>query len=237
MHRYLGGIITFAALIAGAHAARAQSANYNPIRVDSGLSGTYVSASGRGGFGAVVEPKYSIHDQLSIGFRLEAAVMFGGSFGSDGSTKMELGAAAAVLAKGEYMLTSSGVRPFVGLGLGMFDIASQSIAAGPMTAAIDQKAGRYFGVAPQLGLDLGRLRLAATYNAILGADVEVHQMIGNIDQKSSYSQNYLTFEMSVRFGGGRIARPAPAPMYVAPPMPPPPPAAAPPPAATPPAGQ
>lgn len=236
MHRYLGGFIALAALLAGAHVAAAQAANYNPIRVDSGLSGTYVSASGRGGFGAVVEPKFSIHDQVSVGFRLEAAVMFGGSFGNDGSTKMELGAAAAVLAKGEYLLTTSGVRPFVGLGLGMFDIASQSVAAGPMTAAIDQRAGRYFGVAPQLGIDLGRLRLAATYNAILGADIEVRQTIGGVDQSASYSQNYLTFEMSFRFGGGRIVRPAPVPVFVAPPPgaappPPPPPAAAPPPAA------
>jgi hypothetical protein len=40
-----------------------------------------------------------------------------------------------------------------------------------MTAGIDQKAGRYFGIAPQIGVDLGRLRLAATYNMILGADI------------------------------------------------------------------
>lgn len=236
MHRYLGGFLALAALLAGAHVAAAQAANYNPIRVDSGLSGTYVSASGRGGFGAVVEPKFSIHDQVSVGFRFEAAVMFGGSFGSDGSTKMELGAAAAVLAKGEYLLTTGTIRPFVGLGLGMIDIASQSVAAGPMTAAIDQRAGRYFGVAPQLGIDLGRMRLAATYNAILGADIEVHQTIGGVDQSASYSQNYLTFEMSFRFGGGRIVRPAPVPVFVAPPPgaappPPAPPAAAPPPAA------
>jgi len=238
MHRYLGGFLALAALLAGAHVAAAQAANYNPIRVDSGLSGTYVSASGRGGFGAVVEPKFSIHDQISVGFRFEAAVMFGGSFGND-STKVDLGATAAVLAKGEYLLTTGTVRPFVGLGLGVFDIVSQSVEAGPMTSGVDQKAGRYFGVAPQLGIDLGRLRLAATYNAILGADVEVHQMVGNINQTSSYSQNYLTFEMSVRFGGGRIVRPAPAPVFMAPPppppgaapLPPPPPAAAPAPAA------
>jgi outer membrane protein W len=233
MHHYRTGILAFAALVAGAHAAHAQAANYQPIRVDSGLVGTYASASGRGGFGAIVEPKFAIHDQVSVGLRFEGAVMFGGSFGND-STKVSLGAVASALAKGEYLLTTGTVRPFVGLGLGVFDIVSQSVEAGPMTSSVDQRAGRYFGVAPQIGIDLGRLRLAATYNAILGADVEVHQTVGNIDQTASYSQNYLTFEMSFRFGGGRIVRPAP--IFVAPPMPapappPPPPAAAPPPAA------
>ncbi len=203
MHRLACGLLVVCAWTA---VARAQAQNYEPIRVDSGLTGTYVGGSGRGGFGAVVEPKFLVHDQIAVGARLEAAVMFGGNIGSDGDTKMDMGAAAAVLAKGEYYFTTSNVRPFVGLCLGMFDLASQSIAAGPMTASIDQKAGRYFGVTPQVGIDLGRLRLAAAYNAILGADIEVHQMVGNTMQTASFSQNYLTFEMSFRFGGQR--RPA-----------------------------
>ncbi len=164
-----------------------------------------MSASGRGGFGAVVEPKYAVHDQISVGLRLEGAVMFGGSIGNDGSTSMDMGAAASVMAKGEYLFTTTSVRPFVGLGLGMIDIASQSISTSQSNASIDQKAGRYFALAPQIGVDLGRLRLAATYNAIIGADIEVHQMVGGMDQKASFSQNYLTFELGFRFGGGRIA--------------------------------
>ena len=62
-----------------------------------------------------------------------------------------------------------------------------AIAPGPGTAGISPKAGRYFGVAPQLGIDLGRLRLAASYNAILGADIEVTQMIGDVQQTAEYT--------------------------------------------------
>jgi len=227
MHRLIASVIALGASMVGARAAWAQAENYNPVRVDSGLSGTYVSASGRGGFGAVVEPKFMIHDNIAVGGRLEAAVMFGGNIGSDGSTKMDMGAAAAVLAKGEYLLGTSAVRPFVGLGIGVIDIASQSVSAGPMTAGVDQKAGRYFAVAPQIGVDLGRLRLAATYNMILGADIEVHQMVGGVDQTASFSQNYLTFEMSFRFGGGRKAKPLPVYAPPAPVVPAPAPAPAP----------
>ena len=213
MHRIFIGLV----VVGISSVAHAQAENYNPIRVDSALSGTYVSASGRGGFGAVVEPKFAVHDQISVGLRLEGAVMFGGNIGNDGNTSMDMGAAASMMAKGEYLFTTTDVRPFVGLGLGMIDIASQSISTSTMSASIDQKAGRYFAVAPQIGIDLGRLRLAATYNVIMGADIEVHQMIGGIDQKASFSQNYLTFELGIRFGGGRIAKPIPAGQITSPP--------------------
>jgi len=213
------------ALTAGARDARAQAENYNPIRFDSGLTGAYVGSSGRGGFGAMAELKLMAQDHVAVGARFEAAVMFGGSVGQD-DVQMDMAGAAAALAKGEYLYGDGPVRPFVGLGLGVFTIASQSLAAGPNTTGIDQKGGRYFGIAPQLGVDLGRLRLAATYNVMLGADIEVHQMIGNVDQTASFSQNYLSFEMSLRFGGGRKHRApttvlVPAPVIPAPIAPPP----------------
>src|SRR5215212_5735697 len=57
--------------------AHAQAASYQPIRVDSGLSGSYASDSGRGGFGGVVEPKLYVHDNIAVGARVEALIMFG----------------------------------------------------------------------------------------------------------------------------------------------------------------
>jgi outer membrane protein X len=210
LHRLVAAAVGIAWSVAGAGLARAQAEDYEPFRFDSGLTGTYVSSNGRGGFGAVMEPKVLIHDQVAIGARFEAAVMFGGNIGAAGDVKMDMGAAANILAKGEYLVSTSAVRPFVGLGLGFYSIGSQSISTGSMSAAIDQKGGRYFGIAPQLGIDLGRVRLAATYNAILRADIEVHQVVGGAQQTASFSQNYLTFEMSFRFGGDRMARQPPA---------------------------
>lgn len=233
MTRFILGAVAAATVIAGAGDAFAQAEHYEPFRFDSGLSGTYVSASGRGGFGAVIEPKFYVHDNIAVGARLEAAVMFGGSIDqASGDTSMDMGAVAAAAVKGEYLLGTGPIRPFAGLGLGVYDIGSQSIQAGPSTTGIDQKAGRYFGLSPQLGIDLGRLRLAATYNMIVGADIEVHQMIGGVEQTASFSQNYLTFELSIRFGG----RKKPAPPMMAPMGPPPmgpPPPMAPPPMASP----
>jgi len=45
MHRLIASVIALGVLMFGARAAWAQAENYNPVRVDSGLSGTYVSAS------------------------------------------------------------------------------------------------------------------------------------------------------------------------------------------------
>ena len=230
MRTFSIGVLALPLVAALAGTARGQAAHYDPIRVDTGLSGTYVMSNSRGGFGAIVEPKFLVHDNIAVGVRFEGAVMFGGDFGQDGDVKVDMGAVAVALAKGEYLVGRGGVRPFVGFGVGMYDIVSQSVEAGPMTTGVDQKAGRYFGVSPQVGVDLGRLRLAATYNAILGADIEIHQMVGGVEETSSFSQNYFTFELSFRFGGRRRA--APPPPMIAPPPPPmiaPPPPPAPPP--------
>ncbi len=203
-------------------AARAHADDYDPLHVETGLVGTYASSNGRGGVGAVFEPKLMLDDHFAVGGRLEAAVMFGGRITAAGDTAMDVGAVGALLAKGEYLFGSGSVRPFAGLGVGVFDIASEAVATGQTTASIDQKAGRYFGLAPQAGVELGRVRLAITYDAILGADIEVHQMIGTAAQTTSYSQSYLGFELAFRFGGGvpdravgyadaRAARSAPGP--------------------------
>lgn len=66
-----------------------------------------------------------------------------------------------------------------------------------------QNAGSYFGVAPQVGLELGGFRLSATYNRILGADVEVRQQVGGEVETKKYSQNYFTVELGFRIGGRR----------------------------------
>ena len=200
----------------------AQAENYEPLRFDSGLTGSYVSASGRGGFGALAELKFMVHDNIAVGARAEGEVMFGGNIGAEGDVQMDIAAVSAGFAKAEYYLGTGSVRPMVGFGLGVFNIGSQSISAGQMTAGVDQKAGRYFGVAPQIGIDLGRVRFAATYNAILGASIEVRQTVGTVEQTESFSQNYFAFEMSVRFGGGR-KRPPPQMILVPVGAPPPPP--------------
>jgi hypothetical protein len=111
---------------------------------------------------------------------------------------------ACGLLKGEYLLGTGAVRPFVSLGAGVYSMGSHTFVSGPDgEAGISTTTGRYFGVAPEVGIDLGRVRLAATYNAILGADVEYRRTSGGIEHRESFSQSYLSLELSFRFGGDR----------------------------------
>jgi hypothetical protein len=187
--------------IVGAAPAFAEAEHYEQIRVDGGMTGSTVAVSERNGVGGMAEVKAMVNDNLAIGGRVEIAVMFGGHLGQD-NLPIDVAMAACALLKGEVLLGTGPVRPFVGFGAGLYTIGSHSIDAGPTTHGIYTKVGDYFGVAPQVGVDLGRMRLAVTYNAIVGAGIDVHQRMGTADQTTTVSQNYLSLELSFRFGGG-----------------------------------
>ena len=178
----------------------ADAQHYEQIRVDVGMTGSSVSISDRNGVGFVTEIKVNVHDNVAIGGRVEFAVMFGGLVDDE---ELPFGMAACGLVKGEYLLGTGPVRPFVGIGLGVYSIGSHTIIDDAGDSRIDTTVGRYVGVAPAVGVDLGRLRLAATYNAILGTSVEYRTMSGGLEQRETLSQNYLSLEASLRFGGGR----------------------------------
>ena len=186
------------------------SSKYEDVRIDAGLTGSMAGVSDRNGAGMVTEIKAMVTDGLAIGGRVEVAVMFGGHVGND-QLPLEIAMAACGLAKAELFLAPGPIRPFVAFGAGGYTIGAQTIDSGPNTTGIYQQTGRYFGVAPEVGIDLGRVRLAATYNAIVGASLEIHQMTGNVPQTSRVSQNYLSLELSFQFGGG--VKPLPHPRY------------------------
>jgi len=196
------GMVTFGHL----RAAGAESEHYEQIRFDGGLTGSSVGVRDRSGVGMVAEIKAMVHDHVAVGGRVEIAVMFGGVVGQD-ELPLDVSMAASGLIKAELYGGTGSIRPFVALGAGGYTIGSHSIQSGPNTAGISTSIGRYFGVAPEVGVDLGPVRIAATYNAILGASLEVHDMVGNAPQTTHVSQNYLSIELSFRFAGGRKPRP------------------------------
>ena len=205
--------ILLAALLslAGARAAHAESEHFEQIRADGGLGVSKAALDDRGGISLIAEVKAMVTDDLAIGGRVEIAMIYGGVLGMD-ELPFDFTLAASGLVKGEFFLPGSErylVRPFVGLGAGAYTIGSHQIQDGPNTSGISTAIGRYFGVAPQVGIDIGRVRLAATYNAILGATLEVHDQVGTAQEITRVSQNYLTLELSFRFAGGRKSIPPP----------------------------
>lgn len=179
----------------------AEAEHYEEIRVDAGMTGSAVGVSDRNGAGFVAEIKVNAHDHVAIGGRVEIAVMFGGRVDD---AELPFGMAAAGLVKAEYLLGTGPVRPFAGLGAGVYSLGSHTIVSDPDGGGgVSTTVGRYVGLAPQLGVDLGRVRLAATYNAVLGTSVEYRRTSGGVEHREAYSQSYLSLELSFRFGGGR----------------------------------
>ena len=190
-----------AALLAVGGDARADAEHYEQLRFDVGLTGSTVGVSDRNASGFVAEIKVNVHDNVAVGGRVEIAVMFGGRVADE---ELPFGMAACGLVKGEYLLGTGVVRPFAALGAGVYSMGSYTIVEDDAgDSGISSTTGRYVGVAPELGLDLGRVRLAATYNAILGTSVEYRRTSGGVEHRESYSQSYLSLELSFRIGGGR----------------------------------
>lgn len=208
--KILGSLLVLASL-AVASSAAAQAQNYQPVRVDVTAYGAYAPGDAATyGFGAVVEPKYNLTDQLALGLRLEGGgfVMQSVEVGGTNAVKIDqnVRVVSAYLAKAEYYLTTSPVRPFVGLGLGLYQIdsGSQSMTGGG--SIVQQvKSTKGFGVCPQVGVNFGGFRLAATYHVITGDEqVIATQAIGApAPTETKLSKNFLAFEIGGTIGGNR----------------------------------
>jgi hypothetical protein len=199
-------VSVIALLVVESHDAFAEAETYEQVRVDTGITASRASVPDRNGVGFTVEIKAMLHDRLAIGGRVELAMMFGGDIGRGEALPLQFAIAACGLLDGEFFIADIGeglLRPWVGIGAGAYTIGGQTIASGPDHSGVSQTTGGYFGVAPQVGIDVGRVRFAATYNAILGATLVVRHTVGTVEQTYEYSQNYLSLELSFRFGGGR----------------------------------
>ena len=183
-------LLLVAVLVAGIVSANAQSENYKAFKVDLGLLYAIPGGDGiTGGIGYYLEPKYNLTDNIALGLKLEGAVM-----GADDIS----GASASITALGSYQLTGdyyfgdSKVRPFLGLGTGIYSMGSIdydfSLDA-DSNMSLDY--GSKFGFAPRAGLLLGHFRVAMEYNVITGIEDPLP------------SRNYLSFKVGFEIGGGK----------------------------------
>lgn len=197
MKRLLSAIFALTLLLLSS-SVFAQSKNYRLIRVDLGLTGAYSPGDLKSaGLGAYIQPMVNIHDFVSVGLRFEGDLLVGGNI-SNGGSQFEVGgtAVASYLAKGEFTLSKTAIRPFVGMGMGMYKLGSIGLNS---DGGASVEAGRHFGVMPQVGINLGHFRMALAYNAIAGKS----QFDASILELNEVSRNYFTFELAMSIGGGR----------------------------------
>lgn len=161
------------------------------IRV--GLDLGYASAKGGGGVLVVLEPKYNLTDNSSVGLRLGSAA-FGRAVEIDGeSLDLDISTNANYLVTYDYYFNNgnSSVAPFLGTGLGVYSLASVSANENSILGIASKSE---FGGMIRGGVELGKFRLGLEYNIIPKTDLESG---GNV------KNSYLGFSLGFYVGGGK----------------------------------
>src|SRR5919199_2331347 len=116
--------LLFYILVAGSATAQ----DYKPFKVNLSLG--YAKALGRGLSGGALlalEPKYGVGDHFDVGFRLESSFIARGVTYNYRTTTGDVVAFSSYLFTGTYLFGSGTTRPFMGLGAGLFRIASSDL--------------------------------------------------------------------------------------------------------------
>ncbi len=176
--------------------------NLKPFKVDLSVGYAIPGGSGsKGGVLFVVEPKYAVMSQLSLGLRMEAAVVarFAG-YGPDGTpTDISVKASGSYLATGDYYFTDNhSFRPFAGAGAGIFRLAGVEMNSTSGGVSATTK----FGGMIRAGVELSHFRLGIEYNLVPETTFSGYDNNGNPATLTS-KNGYIGLKIGVCFGGGK----------------------------------
>lgn len=177
--------LAFLLIILTVQLAKAQNEaddTFKKFKVDVSLGYAIPQGSGtKGGIIFVIEPKYAVLQQFSVGLRMEAAALVDNlDYNGNSGTVTVLG---SYLATGDYYFTNSKFRPFAGIGAGVYRSASGTFVDGNNTSTT--QTASQFGFMARGGFELGHLRVGIEYNFL------------------KENAGYLGLKLGVCFGGGR----------------------------------
>ncbi len=190
-------------LLAFAASSSAQDeGEFKPFKVDVSL-GYAIPMGGQGSKGGalfVIEPKYAVIPQLSVGLRIESAVMLAGVNLSTGEYNSTSSAKAAVsyLATGDYYFNNNDFRPFAGAGAGVFTTAGVTIDSDNPNIA----EGTKFGGMVRAGFEYKHFRFGAEYNLVPKSTVPPSDATTN--DGYTIQNAYIGIKLGVCIGGGRL---------------------------------
>jgi len=193
-------ILTFCSILS--FSANAQESSFKPFKVDVSLG--YAIPGGKGSKGGVlfvVEPKYAVISNLSVGLRMEGAVVarFSGYDENGNPMDASVKASASYLATGDYYFnTNSSFRPFTGAGAGIFSLAS--IETNSTSGQVS--AGSKFGGMVRTGFELSHFRLGLEYNIVPKTTFEGYDENGNLTSGLTSNNSYIGIKVGVCIGGG-----------------------------------
>lgn len=161
---------------------------FKKFRLATGLG--YAMPGGEGSGGGIlydIEPGYRVNDALCVSLRWEGAVVVRGLSESVSSYDASAAAIGSYSVNGIYYLSNNKFRPYVGAGVGVFNLAAVTVSTAGGGAAAESKIGFY----PRIGFDLGHFNINIDYN-IVGA-TEFNDGTTKLETKNSY--------LGIRFGG------------------------------------
>jgi hypothetical protein len=174
---------------------------FKPFKVDVSLGYAIPGGEGaKGGVLFVVEPKYAVIPEVSVGLRMEAAIMARGRTDANGNnTEADVKAAGSYLVTGDYYFTSSTVRPFAGAGLGIYSLA----AASTEDDGASVSAGTKFGEMIRAGVELSHFRVGVEYNIVPKTTME-YVNVNGVKTTTSMKNGYIGIKVGFCIGGGKI---------------------------------
>lgn len=185
-------------MLSGVIIANAQE--YKPFKVDVSLGYAMPSGDGaKGGALFAVEPKYAVIPNLSLGFRMEIAIMARGIANNQGNFEGDIKGAGSYLATGDYYFSSNTVRPFAGAGAGLFSLASANLDDNS-TGAVSAVKSKFGGML-RAGAEIGHFRVGVEYNLVGNTAIKD---VNNVTTGTS-KNSYIGIKIGAVIGGGRIS--------------------------------
>lgn len=155
---------------------------FKKFKVDVSFGYAVPQGSGTKGGGLfVIEPKYAVVPEVSVGLRIEGAAM--ANIDASGSAG-KISVLQSYLGTGDYYFTSNRFRPFAGAGAGLYKSASAFVSDSSSTVIMPSTS--QFGFMARAGFEFGHFRLGVEYNFL------------------KQNQSYLGVKFGVCIGGGRI---------------------------------
>ncbi|MCY7293188.1 MAG: hypothetical protein LH615_13500 [Ferruginibacter sp.] len=176
---------------------------FKPFKVDVSL-GYALPIGGSGGKGGalfVVEPKYAIMTELSLGLRIEGAFTISGTSdlatGTGNNPTATVKVSSSYLATGDYYFSNNNLRPFAGAGAGIFQTAGVQVYSSNPNIATGSK----FGGMLRAGVEYKHGRFGLEYNMVGKTTVAP----SSPTSKDGYSvqNSYVGIKFGVVIGGGR----------------------------------
>jgi hypothetical protein len=181
----------------------ATAQEFKPFKVN--LSTGYALPIGKGASGGLllsVEPKYGLSDRIDLGLRYELGLIIKAYTLNNEQGETTLKGASSYLITGNYLLSDTDFRPFIGAGAGVFSILSVNLSdnGGSVNGGIS--GGTKFGAMVRAGFKARHFVLGAEYNLVPKTrGIVVGQSGSNLNYESSNA--YFGIKLGLDIGGGR----------------------------------